>query len=106
MFKLHRLVASAIACTLPICALAQDYPTKPIKLIVGFAPGGSTDVAERMIAIDLQKRIGQSVIVENKAGATGTIGADAVAKSAPDGYTLLLAHQNSNAVAPSLFPKL
>lgn len=106
MFKFHRLVVSAIACGLPFCALAQDYPTKPIKLIVGFAPGGFTDVAARMIATDLQKRFGQSVIVDNRAGATGTIGANAVAKSAPDGYTLLLAHQNSNAVAPALFPKL
>ncbi|MEJ8845818.1 tripartite tricarboxylate transporter substrate binding protein [Variovorax rhizosphaerae] len=106
MFKLHRLLAGAIACVVPLCALAQDYPAKPIKLIVGYAPGGFTDVAARMIATDLQKRIGQTVVVENKAGATGTIGADAVAKSAPDGYTLLLAHQNSNAVAPALFPKL
>jgi tripartite-type tricarboxylate transporter receptor subunit TctC len=106
MFKLHRLLAGTIACVLPFCALAQDYPTKPIKLIVGYAPGGFTDVAARMIAADLQKRIGQPVVVDNKAGATGTIGADAVAKAAPDGYTLLLAHQNSNAVAPALFPKL
>ena len=106
MFKFHRIVASAIACALPFCASAQEYPIKPIKLIVGFAPGGFTDVAARMIATDLQKRIGQPVIVENKAGATGTIGADFVAKSAPDGYTLLLAHQNSNAVAPALFLKL
>ena len=86
--------------------MAQDRPAKPIKLIVGFASGGFTDVAARMIAIDLQKRIGQPVIVDNKAGATGTIGADAVAKAAPDGCTLLLAHQNSNAVAPALFPNL
>ena len=106
MFKLHCLLAGAIACILPLGALAQDYPAKPIKLVVGFAPGGFTDVAARMIALDLQKRIGQPVIVDNKAGATGTIGADAVAKAAPDGYTLLLAHQNSNAVAPALFPKL
>lgn len=106
MFKLHRLLAGAIACVLPLCALAQDFPSKPIKLIVGYAPGGFTDVAARMIATDLQKRIGQPVVVDNKAGATGTIGADAVAKAAPDGYTLLLAHQNSNAVAPALFPKL
>lgn len=124
MFKFHRLIASAsasvkasacasaiaaataITCVLPFGALAQDYPVKPIKLIVGFAPGGFTDVAARMIATDLQKRIGQPVIVDNKAGATGTIGADFVAKAAPDGYTLLLAHQNSNAVAPALFPKL
>ncbi|MGC3984546.1 MAG: tripartite tricarboxylate transporter substrate binding protein [Pseudorhodoferax sp.] len=106
MFKLSSLLACALVGVLPLGAVAQDYPAKPIKLIVGYAPGGFTDVAARMLANDLQKRIGQPVIVDNKAGATGTIGADFVAKAAPDGYTLLLAHQNSNAVAPALFPKL
>ena len=62
MFKLHCLLASAIACVLPLAAGAQEYPAKPIELIVGFAPGGFTDVAARMIAIDLQKRVGQPLI--------------------------------------------
>jgi len=86
--------------------MAQQYPDKPIRIVVGYAPGGFTDVAARLVAGDLQKRLGQPVVVENRPGATGTIGADAVARAAPDGYTLLLAHQNSNAVAPALFPKL
>ncbi len=107
MFK-HALAVLCGAATLAFhgAATAQTYPTKPIKLIVGYAPGGFTDVAARLIASSLQGKLGQPVVVENRAGATGTIGADAVAKAAPDGYTLLLAHSNSNAVAPALFPKL
>lgn len=87
-------------------AFAQQYPDKPIKLVVGFAPGGFTDVLARVIAQKLQTTIGVPVIVDNKAGATGTIGADAVAKSKADGYTLLMGHFGSNSVAPALFPKL
>jgi tripartite-type tricarboxylate transporter receptor subunit TctC len=87
-------------------AASQAYPEKPIKLIVGYSPGGFTDVAARLIANELQTRLGQTVVVDNRPGATGTIGATAVARAAPDGYTLLLAHSNSNAVAPALFPNL
>ena len=87
-------------------AMAQDYPNKPIKMIVGFSPGGFTDVLGRLIAHKLQERMGQPVIVENKVGAAGTIGADFVAKSKPDGYTLLMGHVNSNSIAPALYPKL
>lgn len=100
----------ALCCTLGLAshgtAAADTYPSKPIRLIVGYAPGGFTDVAARLVANSLQAKLGQPVIVENRAGATGTIGANAVAKADPDGYTLLLAHSNSNAVAPALFPKL
>ena len=86
--------------------LAQAWPEKPIKIVVGFAPGGFTDVLARTIGQKLQDRLGQPVVVENKAGAAGTLGADLVAKAKPDGYTLLLGHSNSNAVAPALYPKL
>ena len=103
--KYRAFLAGACALLAGAAAMAQ-YPDRPIRLIVGYAPGGFTDVAARLVANDLQKRIGQPVIVENRAGATGTLGADFVAKARPDGYTLLLAHQNSNAVAPSLFPRL
>lgn len=107
MIQYRAFVAAAAACLFAASAQAQaNYPDRPIKLVVGYAPGGFTDVAARLVANDLQKRIGQAVIVENKAGATGTLAADFVAKAKPDGYTLLLAHQNSNAVAPALFPKL
>ena len=77
-----------------------NFPTKPIRLIVGFAPGGGTDIVARAIAPKMGEILGQSVIVENRAGAAGTIGADLIAKSAPDGYTLLVGHSNSNAIAP------
>ena len=87
-------------------AAAQAYPDKPIRMVVGFAPGGFTDVLARVIGQKLTERMGQSVIVENKPGAAGTLGADIVAKAKPDGYTLLLAHSNSNSVAPGLYPKL
>ena len=84
------LLSAALAATAP-AALAQSekYPSRPIKLIVGYPPGGSTDVAARILADQLAKSLGQSVIVENRSGASGTIGAASVAKSDPDGYTLL-----------------
>jgi tripartite-type tricarboxylate transporter receptor subunit TctC len=87
-------------------ALAQAYPNKPVRIIVGFPPGGGTDVVARVIAQKLTEWWGQPVTVENRAGATGTIGADYVAKSAPDGYTLIMGHVNSTGLAPNLFPKL
>ena len=97
---------SAVALVASPGAMAQDYPNKPIKMIVGFSPGGFTDVLGRLIAHRLQERMGQPVIVENKVGAAGTIGADFVAKSKPDGYTLLMGHVNSNSIAPGLYAKL
>ena len=84
--------------TLP--AAAQSYPNKSIRLIVGFAPGGGTDIVARALAPKMSEALGQSVIVENKAGAAGTIAADLIAKAAPDGYTLLMGHSNSNAISP------
>ena len=86
--------------------LAQAYPAKPVRMIVGFPPGGGTDVVARVISQKLTEWWGQAVTVENRAGATGTIGADVVAKSAPDGYTLIMGHVNSTGIAPNLFAKL
>ena len=101
----HAVIALlAVAVAGPVAA--QNYPDKPIRLVVGFAPGGFTDVLARVIGQKLTERLGQSVIVENKPGAAGTLGADLVAKAKPDGYTLLLGHSNSNSVAPALYPKL
>ncbi len=103
------LLAAAALLALPLAggsALAQNWPEKPIRIVVGFAPGGFTDVLARLIGQKLTERFGQPVVVDNKPGAAGTVGADLVAKAAPDGYTLLLAHSNSNSVAPSLYPKL
>ena len=84
---------------------AQDYPSRPVKVVVPFSPGGAVDGPMRVIAQELSKRLGQQVIVENKPGAGATIGTEAVARSAPDGYTLLLASQ-TNAISASLYTKL
>lgn len=85
---------------------AQTYPQKPIRLIVPFTPGGSTDILARSIGTELTKAWGQSVVIENIAGAGGSIGADKAAKSPADGYTLLMGHIGTLAVNPSLYPKL
>ncbi|HVJ12906.1 MAG TPA: tripartite tricarboxylate transporter substrate binding protein [Burkholderiales bacterium] len=84
---------------------AQTYPTKTVRIIVGLAPGGTTDVFTRTLAQRLTEAWGQTVIVENRPGASGMIGAEAVAKAAPDGYTLLVSPQTSLAVAPALYGK-
>ena len=96
-----RGLAAILLSSASLFAFAQQaYPTKPIRLIVGFAPGGGTDIVARALAPKMSEILGQSVIIENKSGAAGTIGADQVAKSNPDGYTLLVGHSNSNAIAP------
>ena len=86
-------------------AQAQDYPSRPIRVVVPFSPGGAVDGPMRVIAQELSKRLGQQVIVDNKPGAGATIGTDVVAKASPDGYTLLLASQ-TNAISATLYPKL
>jgi len=107
--KFHRLAAAAafLLGAAPVLSLAQsDYPNKPIKLVVGFAPGGSTDIVGRIVAQRLSEKLGQPVVVENRAGAGGTIGADATAKAAPDGYTLTLATTSTHAIAAGAYSKL
>ena len=84
-------------------AWAQGYPARPVTLIVPFPPGGGTDTGGRILAEQLGKRWGQTVIVDNKGGAAGQIGADLVAKAKPDGYTLLLGNIGTQAIDPSLY---
>jgi tripartite-type tricarboxylate transporter receptor subunit TctC len=94
------------ALLLPITCLAQTYPDKPIKLIVPFPPGGVADIIARPVAEKIAQSLGQPVIVENRGGATGTIGAAFVANSAPDGYTLLFGTTNEIAMSPTLYKSL
>ena len=99
------VAAVALGAGLQGLAVAQDYPNKPVRIIVPFSPGGAVDGPIRAIAGDLSKRLKQQVIIENRPGAGATIGSEAVAKAPPDGYTLLLASQ-TNAISASLYPKL
>jgi len=85
---------------------AQSFPSRAVTLVVPFPPGGGTDTGGRILAQQLSKRWGQPVIVENKGGAAGMIGSEAVAKSKPDGYTLLLGNIGTQAINPSLYPKM
>jgi tripartite-type tricarboxylate transporter receptor subunit TctC len=101
--KILGLITLALALNFGASAsLAQNYPTKPVRLIVGFSPGGGTDIVARLLAQKLSTSMGQSFIVDNRPGATGMIAAVTVATAPADGYTLLLAHVNSQAIAPAL----
>ena len=100
------LAASGALLAVPSPARAQIYPTKSVRLIVPFPPGGSLDFAGRLIAQKLTEAWDQPVVVENKPGAGGNIGADLVAKSPPDGYTILLGALSTHAVNPSLYAKM
>ncbi|MGE5465747.1 MAG: Bug family tripartite tricarboxylate transporter substrate binding protein [Methanocella sp.] len=97
------LIAAALACT---SVQAADYPTKPIRMLVGFAPGGGTDTTARPIAQKLGDALGQQVIVDNRPGAAGNIATEITAHAAPDGYTILMATIASLAINPSLYSKL
>jgi len=99
------VLAVALALAAGTAAHAA-YPEKPVTMVVGFSPGGFTDVVARLVSKELSSRLNQSFVVENKPGAAGTIAADLVARAAPDGYTLLMGHSNSNATAPALYKDL
>jgi tripartite-type tricarboxylate transporter receptor subunit TctC len=98
---------AALACmVLPLCAAAQDYPNKPIKLIVGFPPGGSNDVVARIIGPKLAEALKTPVVIENRPGANATLGTDFVAKSAPDGYTLTLGSLSPLVISLATYAKI
>ena len=108
LYRLSRrncLLACALACALPGAALAAVFPAKPIRLVVGFPPGGGVDVAARALGSALSTDLGQPVVVENIAGAGGNIATDKVVKSSPDGYTLLFG-SIASAINPSLYKSL
>ncbi len=100
------LAAALIGCCAAQAVYAQDYPDKPIRIIVPLPPGGSNDVLARLLSQEMSETFGQPVVVENKPGAAGNIGTDLVAKSKPDGYTLGIAPNQTVAVNPALYPKL
>ncbi len=102
---IHALLVLILASALPDFAFAQSWPSKPIKLIVSYAPGGGVDTTARILAPKLAEALGQAVVVENRAGSGGVIGGEAAAKSAPDGYTFLL-DASSQAINPALQPKM
>ena len=96
-------MAMAALCGLAITAAAQTYPTRPIHIVVGFAPGGPADVMARLIGQRMAAILGQPIVVDNRPGAGGTIGARVVAESEPDGYTLLLANTSTLVISPLMF---
>jgi tripartite-type tricarboxylate transporter receptor subunit TctC len=100
------LLTAAIASGLATVAAAQNYPTRPITLVVPFPPGGSTTIVARIVTERMADAIGQQFVVDNRGGAGGTLGTRQVAKSAPDGYTIALGYSGTLAIAPSLFPNL
>ena len=101
---LRLATAAAVACAISQSALALDYPTKPVRLIVGVAPGGANDTVARLVAQTLSERLGQPVVVENRPGAGGNIGLEAAANAPPDGYTLLFA-TSANALSVAFYDK-
>ena len=93
-----------LACLVAAAAQAQDYPSRPLRMIVPFVPGGSSDFVARAIQPKMMELLGQTMVIDNRAGASGNIGVEIAARSAPDGYTIFLGNVGSTAINPSIFP--
>ena len=100
------LLTFVIGIAICLASHAQEYPVRPVRIVVAYPPGGNTDIVARLMADHFSRAWGKPVWVENRAGAGGTVGADHVAKSAPDGYTILLAALATNATAPAVNARL
>jgi len=105
MAKGKIILLAAVCLLVEGAAFAQEYPTKPVRMIVPFAPGGASDVVARIIGPGLVKELGQQVVVDNRGGASGNIGVEVAARAAADGYTVLLGNIGTMAINPALFPK-
>ncbi len=105
-FQRRHVVAGMLVCMAAWSAAAQTFPVKPVHLVVGFAPGGAADTVARAMSDAMGRALGQPIVVDNKPGAGSSLAADAVAKAAPDGYTVLIASPSSISVNPALNPKL
>src|SRR5258705_14007400 len=88
------------------CAIAQSYPVKPIRMIIPFGPGGPSDLLARTVGQKLTEAWGQPLLIDNRGGANGVVGSELAAKSAPDGYTLVMATNGTHGINASLYPKL
>jgi len=106
LYRITLALAASIACASVFAQAQVAFPAKPVTFIVPFPPGGGTDITARIVAGKLTEKWGQSVVVENSGGAAGLLGADAVAKARPDGYTLLIGNVGTQSINPSLYPKL
>jgi tripartite-type tricarboxylate transporter receptor subunit TctC len=104
--KRRHLLAGLAACSVPATARAAEWPTRPIRLVVTFPPGGGSDIIARLIAPAMQARLGQPVVVENRPGAGGTLAAAQVAREAPDGHTLLVSNNAPIVISPAMFPSV
>ncbi len=106
LIQLARCISGVLLASACVAAIAQAYPTKPIRLMVPFPPGGSTDIIARIVAQQASERLGQQMVIENRGGAGGTIGTALVARAPADGYTLVLGTTSTHVVAPAVYPKL
>ncbi len=103
---IRRAALSVLCLLLPVAAVAQNYPTKPVRLIVAFPPGGSTDIIARLVGQKLGERLGQQVVIDNRGGAGGTIGTEIAARANSDGYTLTMGTTTTHVIAAGVYSKL
>jgi tripartite-type tricarboxylate transporter receptor subunit TctC len=103
---MNRFLLAALAVLLPLAAQAQSWPTKPIRLLVPFAPGGTSSIVARAVAVEMEKGLGQPIIIDNRPGGGGNVAMQEAARAEPDGYTLIIGHIGTLAVNPFMFEKL
>jgi len=106
VMKTVKLLALAVALALPLAAASQGYPSRPIRLIVPFAPGGATDVIARLVGQKVGEQLGQQIVVDNRPGANGNIGTEVAVKSPADGYTLVMSYDGTMAINPSVYRRM